>query len=123
MSITEFLGEPVVNAVYTKEACEQRRLRIRASFAAYTYEFKAESVMSDAEFDEICKKIDPSITTGNPVMDNFFKTEFNPDTGMWIRDHPQLDRLEAIYFMFKNPNKDYYRNKNIIYKLVKKNSP
>lgn len=123
MSIMEFLVEPVVNEVYTKEACEQRRLRIRASLAAYAYEYKADSIMTDDEFDEICKKIDPSITTGNPVMDKFFQTEFSPDTGMWIRDHPQLDRIMAMYFIYKNPNKDYYRNKNIIYELVKKNSP
>lgn len=119
MSLDQFLGEPVINAVYTPEACEQRKLRCRVAYAAYTYEYHSESVMSDEEFDECCKKIDPKISTGNPVMDEFYRTKFSPDTGMWIHEHPEIDRIMAIYFMSKNKGKNYYRDKNKIYELVK----
>lgn len=71
--------------------------RIRLSVAAYAYEFRDESFMSDAEFDALSKQIDPSVKTGNRKLDNFFKKHFVPDTGMWIRSHPELDKLSHIY--------------------------
>lgn len=71
--------------------------RIRLSIAAYSYEFKDESIMTDVEFDELSKKIDLSQKTGNRKMDNFFNKHFEPDTGMWIRSHPELKKLEYLY--------------------------
>lgn len=90
------LGEPILNAIYTPEASAQRRYRIRASLGAYAYEYLSRSIISDAEFDELCTKIDPSIATGHPVMDEFFRTEFGADTGMWIHKHPDKEGLEWI---------------------------
>jgi hypothetical protein len=75
----------------------ERRNRIRASLAAYTYEFQNTSIMSDAEFDNLCKQIDVSVSTDNPRMDKFFREHFQPDTGMWIRKHPELHKLAIIY--------------------------
>tara|TARA_B100000287_G_scaffold257047_2_gene241672 strand:+ start:375 stop:719 length:345 start_codon:yes stop_codon:yes gene_type:complete len=76
------------------------RNRIRLSVAAYAYEIKDEPVMSDSDFDELSKKIDLDVSTGNRKMDNFFKKHFEPDTGMWIRKHPELDKLDWIYEKF-----------------------
>lgn len=75
----------------------ERRNRIRLSVAAYAYEYKSDSIMSDGEYDELSKKIDVSIVTGNEVLDKFFREKFSPETGMWIREHPDISGLVHIY--------------------------
>nr|WP_319513385.1 hypothetical protein [uncultured Cohaesibacter sp.] len=75
----------------------ERRNRIRLTLAAYAYEFMSNSIMSDAEFDDLSKKINPNETTGKRTLDRFFRDEFHPDTGMWIRSHPELDKVHALY--------------------------
>ena len=77
--------------------------RIRLSVAAYAYEYKDDSIMSDADFDELSKQIDVTVKTGNRKLDNFFKKHFQPDTGMWIRKHPERSKLDFIY-------KNYYKS-------------
>ena len=78
----------------------ERRNRIRLSVAAYAYEYKSDSIMSDGEYDELSKKIDVSIDTENEVLDKFFKEKFSPETGMWIREHPDISGLVHIYEKF-----------------------
>jgi len=79
---------------------QEIRNRIRLSVAAYAYEYDDNSIMSDAEFDELSKKINPFEKTGNKLMDNFFKEHFHPDTGMWIRNHPDINGIKRIYKEF-----------------------
>lgn len=69
--------------------------RIRLSTAAYMYEYYYCSIMSDAEFDELAKRVNPNVATGNKLLDDFFKEKFHPDTGMWITEHPEKEKLEA----------------------------
>ena len=64
---------------------QEIRNRIKLSVAAYAYEFEGDSIMTDHEYDELSLKINPNEKTGNDMMDKFFKTQFQPDTGMWIR--------------------------------------
>lgn len=75
----------------------ERRNRIRLSVAAYAYEYKDDPILSDEDFDKLSYKINTSVKTGNRKLDNFFKKNFNPDTGMWIRKHPDKAGLEDIY--------------------------
>ena len=86
---------------YSKEI----RNRIKLSVAAYAYEYKDDSIMSDADFDALSLEINPKDKTGNRKIDNFFKKHFQPDTGMWIRFHPEKQKLEYIY-------KTYYKGKS-----------
>ena len=79
----------------------ERRNRIRLSVFAYAYEFKSESLISDGEYDTLSRMINPKIKTGHKKLDKFFATEFEPDTGMWIRKHPELKKLEALFFLYK----------------------
>ena len=81
---------------------QEIRNRIKLSVAAYAYEFKGDSIMTDHEYDELSLKINPNEKTGNDVMDKFFKTQFQPDTGMWIRSHPEIKKLDYLY-------KKYYK--------------
>jgi hypothetical protein len=83
---------------------EEIRNRIKLSVAAYAYEYLGDSIMSDHEFDELSLQINPNEETGNKKMDSFFKKHFAPHTGMWIRNHPEIKRLDELY------NK-YYKEK------------
>jgi hypothetical protein len=53
--------------------------------------------MSDHEFDDLCKKVDPTVKTGNRKMDNWFKKNFDPSTGQWIHKHPDQSKLRHLY--------------------------
>lgn len=75
----------------------ERRRRIRLSLAAYSYEMLDNPIMSDGEFDDECKLVDKTMSTGNRLLDDFFLHEFEPDTGQWIHKHPELDKLKALY--------------------------
>lgn len=67
------------------------------SLAAYAYEMRNDIIMSDPEFDKLCLEINPSIDTGHTILDKFFRDKFDPSTGMWIRDHPELNKVEELY--------------------------
>lgn len=71
--------------------------RVMVSLAAFAYEIRNEIIMSDSDFDKLCLQIDPSVNTGHPVLDKFFREKFDPSTGMWIRDHPELNKVEMLY--------------------------
>lgn len=74
----------------------ERRRRILLSVAAYSYEVLNEPLMSDADFDAECLRVDLSVATGNAEMDSWFRKHFEPCTGMWVRLHPNLARLDQI---------------------------
>lgn len=73
------------------------RRRIRVSVAAYAYEVLDRPVMTDDEFDKLAQSIRPKMGTCHPLLDEFFVTQFSPMTGMWIHDHPELDRIKLLY--------------------------
>jgi hypothetical protein len=81
----------------------ERRRRIKVSIAAYAYEFLADSIMEDHEFDQLCLEIDTQINTGNRKLDIFFKNKFNPATGYWVHQHPEKEKLKDMY-------ERYYKN-------------
>ena len=76
---------------------QERRNRIRLSVFAYAYEFENHSVITDAEYDALSRRINPSVLTGHAKCDKFFKTQFEPDTGMWIHKHPDLHGIRWLY--------------------------
>lgn len=73
------------------------RNRIRLAVAAYAYECRSDPVMSDAAFDQLALKIEPRVLTGKPILDLFFLTEFEPHTGAWIHEHPELAGIARLY--------------------------
>ena len=81
---------------------EEIRNRIKLSVAAYTYEYKNVSIMSDKEYDDLSYKINPEERTGNKKLDNFFKKHFEPATGMWVQKHPNKAGLENVYQRYFN---------------------
>jgi hypothetical protein len=96
VSFSKFFEEEAEPAWGSKVEVE-RRNRIRLAVAAYAYEFRNTSIMSDGEFDELAKQIDPTISTGHTVLDRFFATQFQPDTGQWVYKHPELGKLVNLY--------------------------
>lgn len=75
----------------------QRWLRIRLALAAYAYECRNDSIMSDSEFDRLSLEVDTSVSTGNQMMDAFFKKHFDPSTGQWVHKHPEKHKLRHMY--------------------------
>lgn len=64
---------------------------------AYTYEFENISLVDDGTFDRECRLVDSSISTGHAKLDLFFRDVFHPDTGIWIHQHPELNKVAALY--------------------------
>lgn len=75
----------------------ERRARIRVSVLAYAYEYHAHSIVSDHDYDRLARAVQPTVTTGHAALDQFFRTTYSPDTGMWIRSHPELSGIINIY--------------------------
>jgi len=109
MSVLDFMGSNEVD----KEA--ERRNRIRLAFAAYAYEIENDPIMSDAEFDELCLKINQEVSTLEDYhcketrkryekIDRFWAAEFSPDTGQWIHKHPELPYLSRCFRYFRAQN-------------------
>lgn len=85
---------------------KQTRLRIFLSVCAYAYEVENFSIIDDDVFDILSKLIDKQMTTGNKMLDKFFKYEFDSSTGQWIHSHPELDNIVSIY-------EKHYKDKKI----------
>lgn len=81
----------------------ERRRRVRLALWAFAYEFKDESLVPDAVFDEEAMRVDPSVSTGHAVLDTFFRTVYTPHSGQWIHEHPELERVEALYERRRDP--------------------
>lgn len=75
----------------------QKRKRINVALWAYAYEVMNDPLVPDSKFDEVCLEIQPEISTGNNLLDEFFKNEFTPDTGLWIYKHPELEKIAKLY--------------------------
>lgn len=92
-NLEQFLDE---GPVYNPTVDGETRKRIRLSVAAYAYEYLSTPVMDDAEFDELARSIDLNIDTRRPDLDAWFRKNFQPHTGMWIRNHPEKNKLEWL---------------------------
>jgi hypothetical protein len=82
----------------------ETRRRIRLSLWAYAYEYKDDPLVSDEIFDKESLLVNLNISTTNAKMDKWFKKNFSPSTGFWIREHPDIEGLERIYNLLRNKN-------------------
>lgn len=94
-----FFDEPK-RAWGTPEEVERRR-RIQVAVAAYAYEFKDDPIWSDAKFDREARLINLKQSTGSKEHDKWFRENFSPHTGMWVRSHPDRRGLKRIYRQIK----------------------
>ena len=94
-----FVGddETTQEEIWGSKVEKERRLRIRLAVAAYAYEKRNDSIMSDSEFDKLCTQVDLSVDTGNTKLDSWFKKNFDPSTGQWIHKHPDLLKIRYLY--------------------------
>ena len=74
----------------------ETKLRILLSAAAYAYEINNDPICSDAEFDSASRLVNLDIKTTRPDLDAFFKEHFDPSTGIWIHQHPELAKVKAL---------------------------
>jgi hypothetical protein len=113
--LEEAPAEAVPAYVPSREEVE-RRTRIRLAVYAYAYEYEASPLISDGEYDELSKSVDLSVSTGNEALDKYFRESFEPDTGMWIRSHPELDRVKALHYQYKHGFANTVRIGNEVYR-------
>jgi hypothetical protein len=74
----------------------EKAKRIRVAVWACAYELFNTSLVDDYTYDKLCKEINLEKVTDRPDLDRWFKENFSPDTGLWVHQHPDLDRLEEI---------------------------
>lgn len=74
----------------------ERKRRIDVAAWAYAYEVDGDPLVSDATFDQECLRVRPEMATGNATLDQFFREEFSPSTGMWVHMHPGKNKLRRI---------------------------
>lgn len=74
----------------------QKRLRIQLAIWALAYERYNHSFVLDAYYDEMSLKVDLTIPTDRPDLDEWFIQNYSPDTGQWIHKHPDIDRLHIL---------------------------
>ena len=73
----------------------ERWLRIKLLLAAYAYEIASAPILTDAQFDELARLSNKTITTGK--HDAWWRENFTPYTGQWIYDFPDLTGIEARF--------------------------
>lgn len=105
MSLDQFFVDEVDNSPYSERVCQETRKRIRVAVAAWAYEVLQESIMSDAEFDQLAQSIDLSIDTRRPDLDKWFRKNFQAYTGSWVHGHPDRNRLDQITKLVLNTSK------------------
>lgn len=76
----------------------ERHKRIRLTLWAYAYEMQSVSIVSDGVFDAVARSSQPLIETGR--LDQWWRENFTPDTGMWIRSHPEMHLVERMYHRY-----------------------
>ena len=81
--------------------CLETQLRIRVAVYAWAYEVHDDPLVSDAVFDHTARKVDLERSTSRPDIDEWFRNNFNPSTGVWVRSHPEPEGLERIYRMLR----------------------
>jgi hypothetical protein len=86
---------PLINPVWGSPIERERRRRINLCVWAYAYEIAAAPLVSDATYDETAQASKPHLRTG--YLDEWWRSTFEPHTGQWIHDHPELPRVAASY--------------------------
>lgn len=87
------------NLIRTVTEIERHR-RIKLSLWAYAYEFEDHSIVSDAVFDVESYQVNLAVETDRLDLDYWFRAQFQPCTGLWIHQHPELNRIREIYESF-----------------------
>ena len=96
MSLERFFDDEDVPSPYSERVCLETKNRIRVAAAAYAYEYEDKRLMTDSDFDTLAESIDLSVDTRRPDLDKWFRKNFKPDTGMWVRNHPEREKLAYI---------------------------
>lgn len=86
----------------------ETRRRVHLCVATYAYEVADQPIMSDGQWDELAQKIDTRMGTGHPLLDEYFLTEFSPMTGLWIHDHPELEKVRHAFDTMGSAMREFY---------------
>lgn len=101
---------------------KERQRRICVAIWAYAYEFLSASIVDDALFDKTCQEINLKTSTGNREMDSWFRNNFQPHTGQWVRNHPHQEILRERAITHCNHLGLIYVDRGIIMDEIKGSS-
>lgn len=89
----------------------ERRRRIKLSLWAFAYEIVGAPMVDDATFDAMAYASNRDISTGR--LDIWWRLNFQPFTGQWVHQHPELDRLAKLYvdLVVRNINRTHEKCK------------
>lgn len=74
-------------------AVENQR-RLKAAVAAYAIE--CWDAPPDA-YEHLAQNVHRLMNTGRPAIDRFYREEYTALSTDWVRDHPEIDKIESIY--------------------------
>ena len=79
----------------------ERKRRINVAVWAYAYEFMDDQLVGDDIWEAECLAINLEQETGDDALDFWFSENFDPSTGQWVHNHPNLDGLHRRYMRIK----------------------
>lgn len=80
----------------------ERRNRILVSAYAYAYEEENDPLVDDATYDDLARRINKKMHTGNPTLDAFFRYQYLAHTGSWVLDHPEIEKVANLVRRIRN---------------------
>lgn len=75
----------------------ERRRRIKLTLWAYAYEVHSVSLIDDHTFDMESRKVNLKLATGRADLDKWWRENFDPSTGMWVLQHPEMEGVKRLF--------------------------
>lgn len=88
----------------------ERDRRNVISVATFASEIADTPIWRPSQWSYHAEKIDREIGTGHPVLDEFFRYQFSPMSGVWIHEHPELATIESTFTRYYNVMRDHFEN-------------
>lgn len=74
----------------------EKRLRASVVFNAVAYELYGINFISDSEWDTRALKVDITIDTDRPDLDEWFREHYTPYTSQWVHSFPDIHRMREL---------------------------
>lgn len=82
--------------------CTETRRRVCLTVWAYAYEVANDPLVDDETFDRIARQVNIREVTDRADLDAWWVINFDPNTGLWIHQHPEVHLAAARYQMLRD---------------------
>lgn len=92
-----------------------KRKRILVAHGSYAIAVHNDPFMSEATWWKAAVDVLETlhVATDQPEIDQFFATHFSPMWHEWVRDHPDLEGIETLYWRYKRNVRDVFPDKSV----------